>query len=345
MATMEPWQRLATFLPPEIAVRRSAKSDVAISLDGRAVATRVIHSAWIVSPESAEGMVEFQRRDGRPLIVTYTRSTKETRSILRAGGVSYAGADGRVFLRLDGILVDRDDRLRESHPDDWGDDGQSDAVRNPFAGLASRIPRWLVLHPSEQFTQAELRRAVDVSPSLVSRTLRALDQDGFVESSSSPTESRRRVGVRRPRRLLDRWASTPAGRPQRQHVWDLGAESADAALALIGEVAPELPERSWAIGGLAGAATIRRVVEPAEVLIWISSEALVELEALLQPAGGRRRRGAVRVAHVQDPWTLGLARQRAGLRVVDDAQLYLDCAREGERAYEAAEAIAQDAGW
>ena len=63
---------------------------------------------------------------------------------------------------------------------------------------------------------------------------------------------------------------------------------------------------------------------------------------------GRKERcfaAVVRVAVALDPWTLSLARRIDGLPVVDPVGLWLDCASEGERALEAAEVLADIAGW
>jgi hypothetical protein len=46
-----------------------------------------------------------------------------------------------------------------------------------------------------------------------------------------------------------------------------------------------------------------------------------------------------------DPWTLKLARPVNGLPVADPVQLWLDTASQGERALEAAEAVADHANW
>ena len=101
----------------------------------------------------------------------------------------------------------------------------------------------------------------------------------------------------------------------------------------------------WAIGGVTGAAMVRRAVEPAEILVWSSTGHVAALADLLQPAPARGGRGIVRVAVASDAWTLSLASAVDGLRVADPVQLWLDCASEGERALEAADAVAEVTGW
>jgi hypothetical protein len=55
--------------------------------------------------------------------------------------------------------------------------------------------------------------------------------------------------------------------------------------------------------------------------------------------------GALRIAVAPDPWVLQLARDVDGVPVADSVQLWLDCATAGERALEAAEALAGEMGW
>jgi len=101
----------------------------------------------------------------------------------------------------------------------------------------------------------------------------------------------------------------------------------------------------WAIGGLAGAAMVRRAVEPVDVLVWASDEEAATLAKVLRPERARGGLGVVRIAVAPDPWTLGLARRIDGLPVADPVGLWLDCASEGERALEATEVLADIAGW
>ncbi len=66
---------------------------------------------------------------------------------------------------------------------------------------------------------------------------------------------------------------------------------------------------SWGVGGVAGAAFLRRAVEPADVLVWVEPVAVTKLANDLQPEPARGGPGVVRVAVAPDPWTLGLRRQ------------------------------------
>jgi hypothetical protein len=53
--------------------------------------------------------------------------------------------------------------------------------------------------------------------------------------------------------------------------WDVGARDVEGALDLLAHAAAGI-DRPYAVGGFAGAARIRRVVESAEVLVWIGRD-------------------------------------------------------------------------
>jgi DNA-binding transcriptional ArsR family regulator len=285
--------------------------------------------------------------DDEALLVWYQRASREARAKLRAAEISYAGDDGRIFLRAPGLYVEREAPLQTQVARGWDiDHGDSTATRNPFAVRGSRVPRWLLLHHRRAFGVSELAQAVDLSPPAVSRLLRALEDWALVhdESVESDDGRRRNIMLTRPRRLLDEWAPRWERRRIRQRWWDIGARDADEALALLGEAMADEP--GWAVGSLAGAARWQRAVEPADVLVWVDRDRLASLMGRLDPQRGRgpAGRGALRVAVAPDPWVLTLA-QPERVRVADPVQLWLDCATEGERALEAADAIAQEMGW
>jgi DNA-binding MarR family transcriptional regulator len=280
------------------------------------------------------------------IFVSYRKSSAEARDALRAAGISFAGDDGRVFVRAPGLFVERDGRTAPRRANEWDLGVEDDtAVRNPFAKRSSRIPRWFLLHHEESFSLSELARSVDLNPAAVSRVVRALEEAALVgEATSDAVGRRRNVRLERPRDLLDAWLPQWQRRRVRQQIWDVGARDIDETLIRLREAVEDQPY-GWAIGGLAGAAMVRRAVEPVDVVVWASDEEAATLAKVLRPERARGGPGVVRVAVAPDPWTLGLARRIDGLPVVDPVGLWLDCASEGERALEAAEALADIAGW
>ena len=308
--------------------------------EGETALLRVL-SAPLLTQGAASDIVLRADQESDRLLVTYHESSSAAREILRSADVSYTGDDGHVFVRAPGILIERHGR-RRSAPDVRAP--EDEAIRNPFAKRSSRVPRWLLMNQDAELSVSELARAVALNSATVSRVLRALEADALLsDAETAATSRRRRVRLARPRALLDLWLPLWQRRRVRRLRWDIGAQNVDEALSLLRTASDQTSE--WAIGGLAGAATIRRAVEPAEVLVWASAGAVTSLERVLRPLPIHHGRGVVRIAVTPDPWTLGLAGEAEGLPIADPVQLWLDCASEGERALEAADAIAKARGW
>jgi hypothetical protein len=117
------------------------------------------------------------------------------------------------------------------------------------------------------------------------------------------------------------------------------------ALSRWHDAAAELPSAPYAVGGLAGAATLKRVVEPAEALVWVCAEDLWSWSERLMAEPARPAPGRVTIQVAPDPFVLTLASREDGLQIADPVQLYLDCRVAGERALEAAEAIREELRW
>src|SRR5215210_5015554 len=55
----------------------------------------------------------------QPVFVSYRRGSAEARNALREAGISFAGEDGRAFVRAVGLLVDRDDPVATRSAGGW----------------------------------------------------------------------------------------------------------------------------------------------------------------------------------------------------------------------------------
>lgn len=278
------------------------------------------------------------------LLVVYQRASRDAREALRAAEISYIGEDGSVYLRAPGVLVEHSEPKRSLPVGAVPPSGDGDAVRNPFAKRSSRVARWLLLHPTRAFSLAELAADVDLNAAAVSRVVRALEEAGHVEASTAGVGRRKQVRLHSAGALLDSWHASWQARRVVQRRWDVGARDPDGAITLVSEALVSHPH-SWALGGLSGAALVKRIVEPAEAVVWTTAEGLAGLEEMLLPAPARGGRGVLRLAVAPDPWTLSLARDLDGRPVADLVQLWLDCSSSGERALEAADAVASAAGW
>jgi hypothetical protein len=332
---------------PSALVAEPVGDDLRISLpEGPSEIFHVIRVSSLTQRTAAEILDHVERDPQQRVLVSYRRSSAEARDALRAAGLSFTGEDGRAFVRAPGILVERDRPAASRPPKRWEAEATAgSAVRNPFAKRGSRIPRWLLLHPTESFSLSGLAAATDLNPAAASRVVRALEDAALVHSAKPSSNARRRsVQVKRPNDLLDSWLPVWQRRRIARSHWDIGARDVDEAMHLVRQ-AMEGRVGGWAIGGVAGAALVRRTVEPAGILVWTTPEEMSALEDALQPEPARGGRGAVHVAAAPDAWTLNLAVSIDGFPIADPVQLWLDCGSEGERALEAADAVAEAAGW
>ncbi len=341
---MSDWHAISN-LPAPLIVDRS-DGEFRLALPEVPASTFVPVFIPALTRQSAGQVIERAHHESRPrLFVSFRRSSPEARAALRAAEISFAGDDGHLYVRAPGILVERGDVVA-AYPIAAVefDRAGTVAVRNPYAIRGSRIARWMLLYPEQAFSPSSLAGAVDLNAAAVSRLVTALEEGALVrEEASEPRRGRHRsVRLARPMSLLEDWLPVWRRRRIQRWRWDIGARDVDGALGLLKE-AESID--GWAVGGLVGAATIRRVVEPVAVSVWTSPAAVERLASTLDPIDTAGGRGSLEVSVAPDPWTLQLARLVDGLRVADPVQLWLDCASEGERALEAAEAVAQSMNW
>lgn len=271
-------------------------------------------------------------------LATYELASPEAKSILRAAGIPYAGRDGELYLHRPPIHVELPGQRKAAAA------ARSSFASSPFAPRASRIARWLLLHVVAEPSFRELATETVLSESLVSRSVRALADDRLVEIAVDPRDSRsRRVRVRDSGTLLDALEQSTRRRI-RGSTWDIGARDADRALLRLRRQAKDggLP---YAVGGIAGAAFVEKVVEPSEVDAWVDRRDYGRWIESLAAVPSRPGPGRLTLRVLPDPHVLSFASRRDGLMVADPVQLYLDCRRAGERALEAAEAIRSEMGW
>lgn len=308
-------------------------------MQGKAVDKLDVVSIVSVTAATARELVPDLMESRPDALVVYEVASPEARRILREAGISHAGRDGALYLHRPPIHVEVPWVRKAAEAT-----GASPFASSPFAPRASRIVRWLLLHDDAEPSFRELSARTDLSESLVSRSLRALADDRFVEISVNPRDARsRRVRVRDSGTLLDAFERSTRRRT-RAGTWDIGARDPDRALSRLRRSAKrgDLP---YAVGGLAGAAFIKRVVEPAEVDVWVDRLDYDRWLERLDAVPSRPGPGRLVLKALPDPFVLTFASRRESLTVADPVQLYLDCRRGGERALEAAEAIRSEMGW
>jgi DNA-binding MarR family transcriptional regulator len=320
--------------PFEISV---GKARASLSIDGRRVRSFAVRRVDVLTRVGAEDLAKEARLSRRPIMIAFERSSPEARAYLRERRASYAAADGELFLYEPPLYVERPGR-RKVVP-------VGAALTAPFANRASRVPRWLLLHATDQPSFRELATRLELSEAMVSRTMRALADDGLVVIGSDPRDARLRLALLpEPGRLLDAFERAVALRRPRRVTWEIGARDASDAMTALQATAHKL-KVPYAVGGVAGASFVRRVVEPIDVVVWIRRDDAGLWAKELAATPSRPAPGRVTMQLTRDPFVLSLASDRNGIRVADPVQLYLDCREAGERALEAADAIRVDIRW
>ncbi len=285
--------------------------------------------------------------DPLPLMVHFVHASPEARTLLRTKQISFIGDEGECFLFDPPLLVDRRWTPSALREEGWESEiARTSAVRNPFARTASRVLRLLLLYPEEEFTISELARKARISDALASRVIQSLHEQSWIDLNRDAGDNRaRRVRLRRPREALSAWRSTWERRRIQVERWDIRTDSAALILKRLRSTGKRHPDLRWALGGVAGASLLHRAVEPANVLVWTTKSQIQTWEKTLLPRRAGRAAASLSLAIAPDDFIFDLAETRAGVPVADPVQLWLDCSREGERALEAADAIAESMGW
>jgi DNA-binding transcriptional ArsR family regulator len=280
---------------------------------------------------------EMQATEGPGRLVRYERSSPQARTLLRDSGIPFVGEDGEVYLHNPPIHIE----LSGTGETPRVPPGSRPA---PFAPKASRISRWLLLNAGAEPSFRQLSDVVELSESVVSRTIAALGDLRLVEVEADHRDARvRRVRVPDSGALLSALADSTRGK-QRSRTWDIGARTIEATTRRV-RMASRRDHLGYALGGLAGASLFHHVVEPVEAEIWIDRADYARWLDALTPTPARRGPGRLTVSLMPDPYPLSLTSKKGGLLVADPVQLYLDCHRSGERALEAADAIRSEMGW
>jgi DNA-binding Lrp family transcriptional regulator len=320
--------RIIVLEPFEISV---GKKRASLSIDGKRVRSFAVRRVDVLTRAAAEDLIREARGSRWRILIAFERSSPEARAYLRERRASYAAADGEVFLFEPPLYVERPAR-RKVVPV-----GPPPAA--PFANRASRVPRWLLLHTTAQPSFRELATRLELSEAMVSRTMRALADDGLVAIGADPADARLRLArLPEPGLLLDAFERAVALRRPQRVTWEIGACDALDAIKTLQRTARKL-NVPYAVGGVAGASLFRRSVDPVDVVVWIRRDDVELWAKELVPITSRPAPGRVTVQLTRDPFILSLAGDRNGIQVADPVQLYLDCRAAGEHALEAADAI------
>ncbi|HVA51710.1 MAG TPA: winged helix-turn-helix transcriptional regulator [Pirellulales bacterium] len=200
---------------------------------------------------------------------------------------------------------------------------------NVFAPKSSRVSRQLLLRPERFQTQSELARETGLDDGYVSKIVRRLEQEEYLDANETGA-----VRPRDPALLLDAWRDTyDFGRHRilKGHVFARSGE--DLLAKLAGQLAR--PQENFAATGLAAAWLYHHYAAFRLVTVYLSA---MPSRAVLNEIGFKEQPSGANLWLVvpQDEGVFAASQVRDAIRCVSPVQTYLDLKGQPERAKDAA---------
>jgi hypothetical protein len=234
--------------------------------------------------------------------------------------VSWLDLSGNARIVVLGLRI-----VVEGRPNRYKQRGRPSSV---FAPKASRIVRWLLMHPSRFATQREIASETGMDEGYTSRVVSRLEADELVVRDEDGA-----LRVRDPDLLLDAWAEAYDFERHGIVRGHLPARSGDQLVGLLGE-ALDGAGVEHAFTGLAGAWALDRFAAFRIATVYVAQDG----DDLLGRLSFRPEdRGAnVWIVTPNDAGVFQGARRAAGFTCAHPVQVYLDLKAHPERAREAA---------
>lgn len=296
-----------------------------LSIDGRTHCFKPVYSLKPSLPELESLVRTLGKADPRPILVAPELS-RRVLDFCRQHQLNALDLNGRAYLRAEGLLVDRGalsgrDFRFQLEP------------RNVFVGKSARIVRSLLTDRDRVWGQSELVTRTKASSGLVSRIVKHLLHQGFIEKQSA-----REFLIREPLALLDAWAESDnfARRTKTVRYSVFGGSPLDLAhklRTLASDQSLAIAFTQWTAAWLRHPYT-----EPVVVSAYVPQ---VPPDAALDALGLRPVSDAGKVwLHVPDDKGVFLEPQTVKeLPLVSDAQIYLDLQKTGLRGPDQAAAL------
>jgi hypothetical protein len=148
-----------------------------------------------LSPTASDLDRLVERKGSRPLLLIAPHLSDPLASHCRERGINCLDLNGRLWLRAEGLLVERQptaaNRFRP-------------AIVPPdvFSLKSVRLVRTLLTHPGRVWTHRQLVERTGLSPGLVTRIVKHLINEGLVGVDQ------RAISLKRPDALLEAWAAS-----------------------------------------------------------------------------------------------------------------------------------------
>jgi hypothetical protein len=297
--------------------------EVTLAIDGRHHCFRVQYS---LKPSLPELEHLISQNNPNSLLLVTPRLSPRVLQFCRQHNLSAIDLNGQAYLRAKGLWIDR-----IADPDrDFRFDLEP---RDFFVGKSARIIRTLLTDRDRHWVQSELVERSKASSGLVSRIVKHLNHEGFVEKTSS-----REFRLRDPLSLLDAWvaADNPSRLRKVFRYSTFGIGPVDLTQKLSSLAAIEqcsIAFTQWIAGWLRHPYT-----EPEVISAYISR---IPSENGLSQLGLRpvTEAGKVWLFVPEEEGVFIETQRKKDLCLVTDAQIYLDLIKTGLRGPEQATAL------
>ena len=275
--------------------------------------------------------VEFlaKQKHPHPLLLIAPNISATLARLCRERGLSCADLNGRLWLRTEGVLIERDAKQTRFRP----------AVAEPdvFSVKGSRLVRTLLSHRDREWSHKELVERTGLSKGLVSRLSRHLIEQGLL------AQRERTLQVKQREALLDAWAAQDDWRKRTTlHQYSLLESDLETIARRLLKNFPageSLVFTQWFAANLRHPYTIAPVVS-AYVTKFPDERSERELGARRVTDGG-----TLWLVAPKDDGVFRETQKVGEFTLACDAQIYLDLLRAGLRGPEQAQALREWSGF
>ena len=257
---------------------------------------------------------------GLPLIVVPFMG-QVGRDLCNKSNVSWLDLSGNAKIDAPGLRI----RI-EGRPNKYSDRGRPP---NVFASKSSRVSRQLLFQPKRFQTQAEIARQTGLADGYVSKIVRRLEQEEYVDADDKGA-----VRPRDPNLLLDAWYNAYDFNRHRTIKGHVSARSGDR---LLHQVVRSLTNEKlqYAATGLSAAWLFTNFAAFRLVTLYVntmpSRSLLKQLDFSEEPKGAN-----LWLTLPDDDGVFQGSELQSGIRCVNPVQIYLDMKEQPERAKDAA---------